>query len=254
MTSGYISAATSDLSVYHWKLIIYLAWFSNITHQAALILLQDYLRLHPRERMWRFCLMTVLVIMLLIALTPMAFHSDHGCGIDFTILPVHCLHPPGRALDLFNSIGHYNAYFSRCSFSGSEGLISVITSAVVLVFSYARRSIGLFAFSSSLLHQNLRGFLSRTYRDLVAKLVRWQLPRRLLGVQLGSLLVVRPVLALYHLGRFVADLFSSKFLDVSIAPGLNSKPGVADFQSSDILVVGVSHGRIISPFHLHGKG
>ena len=75
MTAGYIELAHGNLAAYHWRLIIYLAWFSNLTHQAALIFLRGYLRDHPRERLWRFCLMTLLVVMLLVALLPTAFFN-----------------------------------------------------------------------------------------------------------------------------------------------------------------------------------
>ena len=45
LLSGYISV-TSYISAYHWQLVVYLAWFSNLTHIACLTALRGYLHQH----------------------------------------------------------------------------------------------------------------------------------------------------------------------------------------------------------------
>ncbi|KAK3682974.1 hypothetical protein B0T22DRAFT_445128 [Podospora appendiculata] len=47
--SAYLDLA-SNLSAYHWQLVVYLAWFANLTHIACLTLLRGYLYEHQRER------------------------------------------------------------------------------------------------------------------------------------------------------------------------------------------------------------
>lgn len=38
------------ITCWHWQQLVYLAWFSRVTHQACLTLLRAYLYLNPVER------------------------------------------------------------------------------------------------------------------------------------------------------------------------------------------------------------
>ena len=69
LLSGYVQLACG-LSVYHWQMIIYLAWFSSLTHLTTLTILRQYFRDNPEARLWRAILMLIMVTMLGIALLP----------------------------------------------------------------------------------------------------------------------------------------------------------------------------------------
>ena len=66
MISGYY-AVTRGLSGYHWKMVTRIAWFSTITHLAALSCLRTYLHENPVKRGLRLFFMGSLSIMLITA-------------------------------------------------------------------------------------------------------------------------------------------------------------------------------------------
>ena len=69
LTSGY-AQLRCGISSYHWQMIIYLAWFSSLTHLTTLTVLRQYFRDNPAPRLWRAVLMLVMVTMLGFALLP----------------------------------------------------------------------------------------------------------------------------------------------------------------------------------------
>lgn len=74
LISGYVQLKCG-LSCFHWELLVYLAYFSNLTHQACLTFVRNYLYLRPGQRLWRLFFMSVLVLMLVVALYPT---GDYG--------------------------------------------------------------------------------------------------------------------------------------------------------------------------------
>ena len=60
------------LQTYHWQILVYLAWFSSLTHLSCLTLLRNYLYNHPTERLWRLLGMGLIVVMLVGAILPTA--------------------------------------------------------------------------------------------------------------------------------------------------------------------------------------
>ena len=58
------------LSSYHWQIVVYLAWFSSVTHLTTLTFLRRYFRENPEARLWRTLLMFSMVSLLVIALIP----------------------------------------------------------------------------------------------------------------------------------------------------------------------------------------
>ncbi|KAK1951946.1 hypothetical protein LY78DRAFT_488399 [Colletotrichum sublineola] len=51
-------------------MVVYLAWFSSVTHLSALTFLRAYLAQHPVGRLWRLTLMFILLILLLASFIP----------------------------------------------------------------------------------------------------------------------------------------------------------------------------------------
>ena len=57
-----------SISVYHFSLVVDLAWFSN-THLTSLSVLRCYFRERPTLRNWRCCTMVLMAVMMLVALS-----------------------------------------------------------------------------------------------------------------------------------------------------------------------------------------
>ena len=92
LISGYVQLRCG-ISSYHWQTIIYLAWFSSLTHLTTLTVLRQYFRDNPAPRLWRAVLMLVMVTMLGFALLPSGdywwFTSELGYDITAQ-LPALC--------------------------------------------------------------------------------------------------------------------------------------------------------------------
>ncbi len=69
LVSGY-AQLQYGIPAYHWQIIVYLAWFSSLTHLITLTLLRQYFRDNPAIRSWRAFFMFATVIMHGAALSP----------------------------------------------------------------------------------------------------------------------------------------------------------------------------------------
>lgn len=58
LLSGY-TQLPCGMSTYHWVMVVDLAWFSAITHLAALTSLRHYFRRRPATALWRVILMGI---------------------------------------------------------------------------------------------------------------------------------------------------------------------------------------------------
>lgn len=90
------SANRGGTSVYHWQIVIYLAWMSSNVHLSALSMLHDRLKLGNPMILIRLSFMACLLVLLLIAMIPTAnsmwpdftvhgrsdSHSTSRCGAD----------------------------------------------------------------------------------------------------------------------------------------------------------------------------
>lgn len=66
LTAGFIQSCR--LSVYHFHVVIYLAWLASSTHMTTLTMLRSYLRHHRPVLRWRVIAMTAMFVMLVAAL------------------------------------------------------------------------------------------------------------------------------------------------------------------------------------------
>ena len=69
LTSGY-AQLHCGISCYHWQTVVYLSWFSSLTHLTTLTVIRQYFRDNPEARLWRAILMLTMFTMLGIALLP----------------------------------------------------------------------------------------------------------------------------------------------------------------------------------------
>ena len=122
LTSGYIQLRCG-LSSYHWQMIIYLTWFSSLTHLTTLAILRQYFRGNPASRLWRAVLMVVMVTMLVCALLP--------SGDDEWYLGL----PP--ALCYFRRLAARSPYHHfKIGTYEITPMVSMVTSVLVLFSSY----------------------------------------------------------------------------------------------------------------------
>ena len=83
---------------YHWQVLVYLAWFSSLTHLTTLTILRQYFRDNHVARFWRCIVMLITVIMLGVAILPTgdglwftsAFTSDFSDPVLSPSVPAVC--------------------------------------------------------------------------------------------------------------------------------------------------------------------
>ncbi|KAF6823382.1 hypothetical protein CMUS01_10719 [Colletotrichum musicola] len=77
--SGFMGL-TCYVSAYHWELICYLAWLSNLTHVACLSSLRSFFYRNQAQRNWRMVFMAILFAGLVAALFPTAYFNWANVG------------------------------------------------------------------------------------------------------------------------------------------------------------------------------
>lgn len=70
LAAGFRGLVKGDISVYHYQVVLYLAWLSSSVHLSAISLLRPYLTQHYGLKTWRLIGMVVLFVMLLVGLVP----------------------------------------------------------------------------------------------------------------------------------------------------------------------------------------
>ena len=156
LASGY-AQLPCGLSSFHWQMIVYLAWFSSLTHLTTLTVLRQFFRDNPTARLWRVTIMLLMATMLGIALLPtgdalwFSFNSLDYSGIG---LPALCYfrrlvaHTPGPKFDF-----------------KSPQAWSMVISVVVLFLSYLMRLIKLSVRATAFTRLWIRSKPSRILRN-----------------------------------------------------------------------------------------
>lgn len=148
LISGY-SQLQCSLSMFHWQIIVFLAWFSSMTHLSTLTFLRRYMHQHKRVLYVRLPLMAVFGGMLLVALLPT---GSIKCNIDRRSLAVPaicCFHPTTH---LPTDQGIFGIY--QREFNGSFG--AMVISQVVLLAGFVSQTIKFYLWSSSFARMWLR--------------------------------------------------------------------------------------------------
>lgn len=190
LITGYTSLPCG-LSDYHWQILVYLAWFSSITHLAAITFLRRYLYLHQNQRFVRVIWMSIFLLMLIVAIVPTG---------DFT------------------TITGYE--FAICSFGrrpedrSSVAYQSMVFSILLLSFSFITRLIRLHKMSSDWANVYIREFVGMQYRVRVLKPISRWADTNTNRQHWKKTLVYRPFLSFYLVMRLVLDLFASMLSEV----------------------------------------
>lgn len=232
LLSGVIQLRTY-ISAYHWQTIVYLAWFSNLTHAACLTALRRYLYGNQAQRNWRLVLMACLLASLVISILPTAYFnwshrrlelegsaafpsSNARCFFDRTRIPK--LWCPPRDCLTGHSTFHCEQLRQSKYAKATTAYESHILSILILVVAFTTRAVKVTKTLSYATRTRLRDSVSRSYLLLLTKLnKRYQrLPSRSILKRLGS--IFRPVdllMGIYLTGKLYSDLISSELFDVS---------------------------------------
>ncbi|KAH7324627.1 hypothetical protein B0I35DRAFT_406413 [Stachybotrys elegans] len=225
LLSGY-SQLRCYISAYHWQLIAYLAWFSNLTHVACLIVLRKYLYENQFERHFRLGLMIILWVGLIVAFVPTtSFNwvvnneptaalpaSDARCFFDVRLAnTIHdekgCIHLSQLPWFLRKACDAEDAVpYPRTSTSAYE---SAVITIVLVVFSFFTRSIKLLRTLSTGTKTLVRGTVSRWFTSAC---IRSSLRSKHLFAY--KIHVAHFWAAVYLTGKLYADLLSSDTSDV----------------------------------------
>ena len=92
LVAGYYEMMNNNLSVYHWQIVVYLAWLSSAVHIASLTLLRDVFNNNPTLRNLRVAGMLLLLALLEVAMWPIRF-TDYWGGRPVG-MPVRCWWKP----------------------------------------------------------------------------------------------------------------------------------------------------------------
>jgi hypothetical protein len=163
LIAGYYEMMNSNLSIYHWRIVTYLAWLSSSVHIASLTLLRDVLNKNPTFRNLRVAGMLLLLSLLLIALWPTRFGEDpefsSSAFREFTSarIPAKCFWT-----------STYSTPFDSTDTLDANWVLSVI----MLLFAYTWKLSQLFASSRGLVRRWLVAKPEATLECLMRRAVR----------------------------------------------------------------------------------
>ncbi len=244
LLSGYIGLHCY-ISSYHWHLVVYLAWFSNLTHIACLTSLRRYLHQHQLERNWRLFFMTVLWAGLIPAIVPTAF-------FNWATQEPTASHPWTNARCFFDLRGGL-ALLDGTALTETMALQSATVSILLLAFNYFGRVIKLTKGLSHTVHVTIRrGTSDRYTRSLVKRINKIATnprpsvttnSRLSIAVRRAlNLVLIKAPIALYLVAKLYADFLTSDASDVSS----RSCPSATKF--------GISQHLLTSPLYTQRAG
>lgn len=193
LVSGYLQLP-KGISLYHWTTIVYLAWFSALTHLATLTSLRHFFRSRPVMATGRVILMGLVLVLLSVAFVPTGFNSQRsqatwdGTDVDHArsdyyrhllSAPTLCFYSSQFTKDALASLGTATQvpgdkwYTESIVFSSPFNVGLVGISVVFLVTSYVTRVIRTYVPPSRTVEHWLRilpmDFLQKRYRIAKAK-------------------------------------------------------------------------------------
>lgn len=184
---------SSDISVYHFQVVIYLAWMSSNVHLTTLTVLRSYLQSKPALRTWRVTGMSILFVLLLAALAPTVHILWTYAMSDILTYYLTPLEAQETAILLGNKLGQGGLGIPvRCLWRGkvNQGLIGAdrhgleltstsvnpdaISSYIAIIIAYAWKTGSLFERS----RQELRYWLRDRPEYLLEKAIAERLKHK----------------------------------------------------------------------------
>ncbi|KAK3682975.1 hypothetical protein B0T22DRAFT_355898, partial [Podospora appendiculata] len=217
LISAYKDLLSDSISAYHWQIVVYLSWFSNLTHIACLVTLRGYLHHHQRERNWRLVFMAILWLLLIPAMVPTTYfnwaHYEPTAALPAS--NARCFFDLSTAGHLYYE-GFNATFFIRPSMPLSEtsALQSAVVSILLLILSFGTRCMKLTKKTSELIRLNIRQKTSQFFKkalEVSKKKVDKTVDRT---DRAGATVVLRLVMAVYFTGKLYTDLLTSDISDV----------------------------------------
>lgn len=217
LVAGFIEINTTP--AFYWRLLVYVAWFSFLTNQCALIFCRPYLRDNVVERNWRVLLITILFVLLFAAAVPLVFFNwdnifsvSQGNPTIFAVqvAPLRCYLNPSLRSQLAKD-------FEAWPFEGfTVAFMTTMASLSYLLLSYTIRMVQLFQPRWSVTIRLTVGARSIT-RKVLAWVLRWtdKITRHKIGPKPWFLFLESPLLATYAIPRMMTVLLSSALSDLS---------------------------------------
>ena len=186
----------AGIFLYHWQIIVYLAWFSSLTHLATLTILRQHFREHYTIRIVRVALMLLMAILLFAALLPTGQGDwlnlfDHSSSDTPTVCAYRNL--------TTSLISHFTYAFP------------MTISLLFLATSYTSRIIKLFPSSDAFVQRWLRGRPGNLAKRLLNRMGPGSRRRRSTGIRTFTYLVL---LALFLTVRAIYDVYASMLWEV----------------------------------------
>lgn len=183
------------MSCYHWQIVVYLAWFSSLTHMACLTFSRSYLFHHTGQRTWRLAAMAVLVILLSIAFIPTGnfdwYEDQQGPKPQNYVL----------------------CHFGIEDIYADSTRTSAAVSIVLVVLGYCIRVVLLHEYLSRTLARQFRVCASQCFRSNLSKIrAKWDLEND--PDAWSRHWLYRPLLALFLTIRIALDVLTSMCLEV----------------------------------------
>lgn len=239
----------TETSAYHWQIIVYLAWFANITHITTLTFLRDYFhsRKDLQQRNLRIFAMPLLLLLLLVAEFPTGFFNwstPYLLGetlevsyYNYTLwrpLPeAQVANASSYAICFFNikvaqqrltftmddnchgCIPHFQNMTPR--FQDTTSFQGMIISMILLVINFGSRVVKLSMTLSSLFNHKVRKALSQWFRSLILRSVhsRQSPAPPHWPENRRTYIITKPLMALLLVARLYVDLGTSTLAEVS---------------------------------------
>lgn len=211
LISGY-AQLHCGLSVYQWQILVYLTWFSSLTHLSCLTFLRNHLYNHPGERLWRLIGMGALVVMLIVALLPTGNYNSNSNPADYAICSFRKLGMPKQRANY--------AFYDNARLVYGSMIVSVLLMGLGFVSRIVRlhRSLTIRIVGASRRYLSERGRRFLRLRHEKAKYPsdpsgpsQGQSGRKTI---LKNVFFYRPMLSTFLASRAVLDLWSSMVVEV----------------------------------------
>ncbi|KAK1731489.1 uncharacterized protein BDZ83DRAFT_161095 [Colletotrichum acutatum] len=128
VASGFISLGKTLLSI-HWKMTVYLALFSCVTHLLSLTVLRRYFQKRSWARYSRLAFMLVLLLMLIVAMVPTAFFNwERGVKLKGSNSAADLNDPAICFFSISCGIGLYQAQYPVIPFTQTSAFVEMLIS------------------------------------------------------------------------------------------------------------------------------
>ncbi|KAF3941825.1 hypothetical protein ABW19_dt0209001 [Dactylella cylindrospora] len=182
----------NGISFYHWNVLVYLAWFSSLTHLSALTILRWYLRSYKSVRILRVAFLVCFAVLLLGVMHPLFFTgATLDVEEDSPIMANWAAPPDGNSSDSVGTYSEgYRAWYNfsqgsgvlplsfptKCLYQRHELSVNLFTdngamlSVFILGISYLTRMVKLFAPSSAFAGTILRDWPKECGRSVLRRM------------------------------------------------------------------------------------